>query len=67
VAGLTAGLGVAMAAAPMLRAYLVGIGPYDAPAFVAVIVVLALAACAATVVPVRRATRVDPAVTLRQE
>jgi ABC-type antimicrobial peptide transport system permease subunit len=65
--GLLAGFLAALVAAPLLRSYLVGVGPYDPVAFGVAILVLTAAAAAATAVPIRRALRIDPAVTLRAE
>jgi ABC-type antimicrobial peptide transport system permease subunit len=67
IIGLVVGIVAALIAAPLLRSYLVGIGPYDPIAFGVAAVVLASAAAAATFIPIRRALRVDPAVTLRAE
>jgi predicted permease len=65
--GMLAGFVAALLAAPLLRGYLVGVGPHDPIAFAVAALVLAGAAAAATFVPIRRALRVDPAVTLRAE
>jgi putative ABC transport system permease protein len=51
----------------VLEGYLYGVGRFDAVTFASVAAVLAVAALAATYVPVRRATRVDPATALRCE
>ena len=67
VVGLVLGFLAALLAAPLLRSYLAGLGPYDPAAFGLAALVLVAAAVAATFVPIRRALRVDPAVTLRAE
>jgi ABC-type lipoprotein release transport system permease subunit len=41
--------------------------PYDAATYVGVIVALGLLSLAASYVPARRATRIDPLAVLRQE
>ena len=46
---------------------LFGITPLDVPTFAAVAIGFALVAGAASYVPARYATKVDPAVTLRDE
>jgi ABC-type lipoprotein release transport system permease subunit len=51
----------------VLRAYLIGVGPHDPLAFLGVVVVLAVAAAVATLLPARRAAYVDPAITLRHD
>jgi putative ABC transport system permease protein len=63
---LSGGLGV-FAAGYALRGYLYGVGPLDPMALGPVLVLLGLAALAATLVPLRRAVRTDPAVALRTE
>lgn len=63
--GILAGSLGALAAARTIRALLFGLDPLDATSFAAAVVVLVLAGCAAALVPAWRATRVDPAVTLR--
>lgn len=51
----------------LLRSYLLGLSPLDPFAYAGVLAVLAVAALAATFVPARRATRVEPVVALRYE
>jgi ABC-type lipoprotein release transport system permease subunit len=51
----------------VLRAYLLGLGPYDPLAYLAAVAVIALTVVLASVAPVRRAVSIDPAITLRQE
>ena len=62
-----AGVGLAMGAlgASVLRTFLTGVGPTDPIALLAAVVVVAGSALAATTLPARRATRVDPMVALR--
>ncbi|HUP59563.1 MAG TPA: FtsX-like permease family protein [Thermoanaerobaculia bacterium] len=65
--GLGAGLVLSLACGPVLRAYLYGLSPLDPTAYGMVTLLLAGAAALATVVPARRACRVDPALTLRED
>ena len=65
--GLGAGILISFACVPLLRSYLYGLSPLDPLAYVMVMSLLAAAALLATFVPARRACRVDPAVTLRED
>lgn len=65
--GMLGGMLLALAGARSLGAVLVGVGPVDATAVVASVVLLLLVAVAATAIPLRRAGRVDPIETLRSE
>jgi ABC-type lipoprotein release transport system permease subunit len=56
-----------VAAGYALRGYLYGVSPLDPSALGAVLALLGLAAFAATLAPLRRAVRTDPAVALRTE
>jgi ABC-type lipoprotein release transport system permease subunit len=67
LAGLAGGLLLSLGCGPLLRNYLFGLAPLDPIAYAGVLALLALTAVAATYVPARRACRVDPAVTLREE
>jgi len=67
VGGLVAGLLLSMAAGITLRSFLFGLNPVDPISYVAVAVVLIASALVATALPLRRALRVDPAVTLRAD
>jgi putative ABC transport system permease protein len=65
--GTVLGLAGALAAARLLSALLYGIGSSDLFSYLIATVVLALAAFGATLIPARRAIRVDPIVALRAE
>jgi ABC-type antimicrobial peptide transport system permease subunit len=65
--GGIAGLAGAFAGTRLMRGFLVETSPSDPATFVSITLVLALVALVATVVPARRALRVDPAVALRCE
>ena len=64
-AGTVCGLAVALALAPAIGAQLYGVRPADLVTLVSVAALLLGAAAAASIVPARRAMRVDPAATLR--
>jgi putative ABC transport system permease protein len=63
--GLAIGLLLALAASRLLRVALVGVSPSDPLTFVAIVVVLTVAALLGCLTPLRRALRVDPVVALR--
>jgi ABC-type lipoprotein release transport system permease subunit len=65
--GLAAGLMLSAGAGIVLRSYLFGLSPLDPQAYLFVGVLMGLAATVATVVPARRALRVDPSVSLKSE
>jgi predicted permease len=65
--GVAGGLLLSAGAGFVLRGYLFGLSPLDPTAYAAVTVLLALAAALATILPTRRAIRIDPAVTLKAE
>ena len=65
--GVSAGLVAALIGARSLESMLFGIKPFDAPTFIAVAVGFTFVAAMASYLPARHATRVDPAVTLRDE
>jgi predicted permease len=65
--GLGLGLLLSFACGPVLRSYLFGLRPLDPMAYAGVIALLGVTATLATLVPARRACRVDPAVTLRDQ
>lgn len=65
--GLTVGLGAAWGGTRFIASLLFGVRPQDPLAFAAAAAFLVGVAALATLVPVRRATRVDPMVALREE
>jgi ABC-type lipoprotein release transport system permease subunit len=65
--GLVAGVLLSTACGPLLRSYLFGLHPLDPIAYGGVLALLGVTAALATLVPARRAIRVDPAVTLRED
>jgi putative ABC transport system permease protein len=67
VGGLAAGVALAMVGGMVLRNNLYGLSVLDPVSYLGVTVILSLAAIAATAIPLRRATRVDPAITLRHQ
>ena len=67
VGGLLTGLLLSALVAAALRQFLFGLSPADPASYLAVAVVLALSALMATAIPIRRAVRVEPSVTLKAE
>jgi len=67
VVGLGAGMALALVGTRALRSQLYGIRSSDPATYVALSAVLLVVAVLATYLPARRATRVDPAITLRAE
>jgi putative ABC transport system permease protein len=67
--GLGVGIGIAMVffAARVLASQIFGVSWYDPLTLAGVIAVLAIAGIAASYIPSRRATRIDPAIALRYE
>jgi hypothetical protein len=65
--GTALGLCAALTLSRLLRTLLFSIGPHDPITFAAVTALLALVALAATLLPARSATKVDPVVALRYE
>jgi ABC-type antimicrobial peptide transport system permease subunit len=66
-AGIAIGIVASLGLTRYLASLLYAVKPADPAVFAAVTAVLALAAAAGCYFPARRATRVDPAVVLREE
>jgi predicted permease len=65
--GAALGLVAAVSLTPLMAAQLYGIGPMDPLTLAGVPIVLLLVACAACLVPARRAMRIDPVTALRYQ
>ena len=65
--GLAAGVLGACATARIFAGLLFGIGPGDPVSIAAAVLILALVAALATLLPARRAALVDPAIALRAD
>jgi putative ABC transport system permease protein len=61
------GLGAALAMSRLLKSLLFNVGPHDAEPYIAVVLLLALVALAATLIPARHAASLDPVQALRTE
>jgi putative ABC transport system permease protein len=66
-AGLAIGLGVALALTRFMQGLLFEVEPLDPAAFAGVTTLLTVVACLACGIPAGRATRIDPAIVLRNE
>ncbi len=66
-AGLGVGLSLALGAARLVASQLVGVSPFDIPAFAATVVVVVMTAALACLVPARAAMRIDPLVAMRRD
>ncbi len=67
VGGAVLGIGVALILSRFLTGMLFGLAPTDAPTYVAVTLLIMTVGFVASLLPARRATRVDPVVALRNE
>ena len=65
--GLAAGLALSLLGGPVLSAFLFGLSPRDPATLLGAVAITSVAAILATAMPLLRALRVDPAVTLRHE
>jgi putative ABC transport system permease protein len=65
--GLASGLVAALALGRLVSGLLFEMAPYDAPTLASVVLVLSVVALAASYLPARRASRVDPSIALRQD
>jgi ABC-type antimicrobial peptide transport system permease subunit len=63
--GLALGMAAAWPAVRLLRSVLFGVTPFEAGIVAGVVAVLAVSGTLACWLPARRATRVDPAISLR--
>lgn len=66
-AGLAVGVPAALAGAGVMRGLVFGIEPRDATTFAGLCTLVVITTVAATIVPARRAVRVDPAAVLKTE
>jgi predicted permease len=66
MAGIVVGVVLAAAAASMMASLLYGVRPHDPLVFLSVPVLLFVVALAASYLPARRATKVDPMIALRE-
>ena len=66
-AGLAIGLALAIAVTRLMRSLLFGVSATDVPTLVGVSVLLLLVICAASLLPARKATRIDPIVAIRYQ
>jgi putative ABC transport system permease protein len=67
IAGVAMGLAAAWAVTRYLSSQLVGVSAHDPATFATIAILLVSIAFVASYLPGRRATRVDPAITLRDE
>jgi predicted permease len=67
LAGIAAGFAIALPAARLVQSLLFRTSPFDPATLAAVAMALLIATLAASWIPARRATRIDPATALRQE
>jgi predicted permease len=67
IVGIGAGLLLSFLAAPLLDRFLYGFSPFDPVTYAGISAILIAAALAATWIPARRATQIDPAITLRAD
>jgi ABC-type antimicrobial peptide transport system permease subunit len=65
--GLLAGAGLAVSLSSAMRSIVFHVAPHDPLIYAAILGTLVLAAALASWVPVRRAVRVDPTLTLRDQ
>ncbi|HEX5424442.1 MAG TPA: ABC transporter permease [Candidatus Acidoferrales bacterium] len=65
--GVVIGVGAALGLTRLMKQMIFGVKTWDPATFVAVVVVLSVVSLIATYVPARRASRVDPMVSLRYE
>jgi predicted permease len=67
LAGIAVGLAISLATTNLFRGFLYGLSPTDVATYAAAALLWTVVSLVASCVPACRATRVDPAVTLREE
>ena len=67
IAGVVAGLAVSLAASRVISRLLFQVGPHDPATFGSITLLLIVVALAATLIPARSASRVNPSDALRAE
>jgi putative ABC transport system permease protein len=67
ISGIAVGIGIALAAAPLIAPLLYRVRPADPVSIVGASLFLIVVAVLASLIPALRATRVDPILALRQE
>lgn len=65
--GVALGLIATLFAAPLIRSLLYGVAPRDPRSLILAVLFVVVVAAVATVIPLSQATRIEPAVALRQE
>jgi putative ABC transport system permease protein len=65
--GIILGLGLSAGALRVMRSVLYGVGVYDAPSLVTVVLTLVLVTLLAATLPTVKIAKIDPANTLREE
>jgi ABC-type antimicrobial peptide transport system permease subunit len=65
--GAVAGLALTVPLTFAMRAIFIGVSPFDPLAFLPMLAALAVVTLVATIVPARRAARIDPVSALRAE
>lgn len=65
--GLVLGLALCVGALRAMRSVLYGVGVYDMPSIASVVMILIVVTLMATMIPVLRITKTDPAATLREQ
>ena len=65
--GIATGLGAALYASRLVQAFLLDVSPFDPRAFAGAAGLLAVVALAASYVPARRASRIEPVMALRDD
>ena len=65
IGGVVLGVAGAVAASRLLSSFLFGVAGFDVPTYAAIVVVVGAAGVLATLIPARRATKVDPVIALR--